>query len=74
MRLVRQSGQHGRGMCQTRLHLAQQVVAGGIVGFAQGLRKRICVCRAMALKHQAAQAQQGRAVVAAMVYPRLKRI
>ena len=54
-------------MGDARLDAIEQVVSGRIIRPVQGLLESELVGRAMALEHQATQAQQGRAVVAAVV-------
>ena len=49
------------------VHAVQQAVAGGIIRPRQRLLEGVGVGRTVALEDQAAQAEQGRAVVAARV-------
>ena len=61
------SCQQRRCMGQTALHACQQLVMGGIIRTAQGHLKRQSISRSVALKHQTAQTQQGRAIVTPVV-------
>jgi hypothetical protein len=50
-------------------HAIEQVVASGIISAIQRMTESHFVSRAMALENEAAQAQQGRAVVSPMIQP-----
>jgi hypothetical protein len=68
-------GRHRRqGRPDAPLDALEQVVARGVVGTVERLLEGEGVGRAVALEHQAAQAEQGGAVVAAVIDPVLQAI
>ena len=58
----------GPGMGDASLDAIEQVVSGRIIRAVQGLLESELVRRAVALEHQSAQAQQGCAVVPAIIH------